>query len=62
VKQPKFGRKKASLTTMSRCAQKANPLATLYFHLGQAPPLTPLTEIGESLMKVYPAGWHRFMQ
>jgi hypothetical protein len=53
VKQPGIGRKKASLTrTSSRCLQRTKPPATLYFYLGQAPPLTPLTEIGESLTKV----------
>jgi hypothetical protein len=28
------------------------PTYALYFHLGQAPPLAPLTEIDESLTKV----------
>jgi hypothetical protein len=45
--------KKASLTKTSRCTLKSKaarrPFASLY--LGQAP-LTPLTEIGESLTKV----------
>jgi hypothetical protein len=31
---------------------KSKSAATLYFYLGQAPPLAPLTEIGESLTKV----------
>jgi hypothetical protein len=31
---------------------KNEAATTLYFHLGQAPPLAPLTEIGESLTKV----------
>jgi hypothetical protein len=53
VKQSEIGRKKASLTrTSSRCLQRTKPPATLYFHLGQAPPLVPLTEIDESLTKV----------